>query len=174
MKLEFKIGMNVVHASHGVGFISGIEEREFTVGKLQRFYILNIQDNGSEKKVFVPFETANTRIRKIIKEAEANEVFEILKSKAAHPEHNTWNRRYREYMEKISSGDIKEIAFVLKELFSLYSEKDLSFGERKLLEHAKELVTKELSLALNISEEEVEEKLMKALGFEAEKTWVKK
>lgn len=156
----FKVGDNAVHLSHGVGIVRGIEEREFSPGQKQRFYILEIQDNGAPKKVFVPIETSNQRLRPIIKNDEVEEVYQILKKKDSSPiDHQTWNRRYREYMEKIHTGQVHEIAEVLRALFLLKHDKELSFGERKLLDQAKTLLVKELSLAQNILEADVEKEL---------------
>lgn len=157
---QFKVGDNAVHLSHGVGVVRGIEEREFTPGKKQRFYILEIQDNGARKKVFVPIDSNTSRLRPIIKLKEVEEVYKILKRRDEQPpDYQTWNRRYREYMEKIHTGQVHEIAEVLRALYLLRTEKDLSFGERKLLDQAKTLLVKELSLAQNLMEADVERKL---------------
>lgn len=162
---QFKVGDNAVHLSHGVGVVRGIEEREFSPGKKERFYILEIQDNGAPKKVFVPLSTSATRLRPIIKSKEVEEVYKILRKKEPSPiDHQTWNRRYREYMEKIHTGQVHEIAEVLRALFLLKHDKDLSFGERKLLDQAKTLLVKELSLAQNILEAEVEKELEAIFG----------
>ncbi len=162
---QFKVGDNAVHLSHGVGVVRGIEEREFSPGKKERFYILEIQDNGAPKKVFVPMATSGTRLRPIIKSGEVEEVYNILRKKDSSPiDHQTWNRRYREYMEKIHTGQVHEIAEVLRALFLLKHDKDLSFGERKLLDQAKTLLVKELSLAQNIQEAEVERELEAIFG----------
>ena len=157
---EFKVGDNAVHLSHGVGIVRGIEERNFAGGKKQRFYILEIQDNGAPKKVFVPIENSQNRLRPIIRQDEVEEVYRILRKRESSPiDHQTWNRRYREYMEKIHTGHVQQIAEVLRALFLLKHDKDLSFGERKLLDQAKTLLVKELSLAQNIGEAEVEKEL---------------
>jgi len=162
---QFKVGDNAVHLSHGVGVVKGIEEREFSPGKKQRFYILEIQDNGAPKKVFVPIENSSQRLRPIIKQKEVEEVYKILRKKDSSPiDHQTWNRRYREYMEKIHTGQVQEIAEVLRALFLLKHDKDLSFGERKLLDQAKTLLVKELSLAQNIEEKQVEKELEAIFG----------
>lgn len=162
--LPFQVGDNAVHLSHGVGIVRGIEERTFGSGK-QRFYILEIQDNGSPKKVFVPVENSETRLRPIIKQKEVDEVYKILRTRDSSPiDHQTWNRRYREYMEKIHTGQVQEIAQVMRALFLLKHDKDLSFGERKLLDQAKTLLVKELSLAQNIGEADIEKELEAIFG----------
>jgi CarD family transcriptional regulator len=162
---RFKVGDNAVHLSHGVGIVKGIEEREFSPGKKQSFYILEIQDNGAPKKVFVPIDSSAQRLRPIIQQNEVEEVYKILRRKDEEEvDHQTWNRRYREYMEKIHTGQVQQIAEVLRALFLLKHDKDLSFGERKLLDQAKTLLVKELSLARNIQEAEVEKELESIFG----------
>ena len=162
---RFKVGDNAVHLSHGVGIVRGIEEREFAPGKKQSFYIMEIHDNGAPKKVFVPIETAGTRLRPIIKQKQVDEVYKILRSRETSDlDQQTWNRRYREYMEKIHTGQVHEIAEVMRALFLLKHDKDLSFGERKLLDQAKTLLVKELSLAQNLKEADVERELEAIFG----------
>lgn len=162
---HFKVGDNAVHLSHGVGVVKGIEERTFSSGGKQRFYILEIHDSGAPKKVFVPIDGTGNRLRPIIKKKEVEEVYKILRKKKPNEvDHQTWNRRYREYMEKIHTGQVQEIAEVLRALFLLKHDKDLSFGERKLLDQAKSLLVKELSLAQNVEEKEVEKELETIFG----------
>ena len=83
-------------------------------------------------------------------------MFGVLREKEISVETTTWNRRYREYMEKIKSGEPKQIAEVLRDLYLLKNDKDLSFGERKMLDTAKSLLVKELSIAKGLDEDEVE------------------
>lgn len=162
---KFKVGDNAVHLSHGVGVVRGIEEREFSPGKKQSFYILEIHDNGAPKKVFVPIDSSGKRLRPIIKKTEVQRVYQILKKKETGAiDYQTWNRRYREYMEKIHTGQVHEIAEVLRALFLLKHDKDLSFGEKKLLDQAKTLLVKELSLAQNVAEADVEKELETIFG----------
>jgi CarD family transcriptional regulator len=157
---QFKVGDNAVHLAHGVGLVSRIEDREFSPGKKQSFYVLEIQNNGAPKKIFVPTDNTKNILRPIIKQEEVEEVYKILRKKdPSEIDHQTWNRRYREYMEKIHTGQVQEIAGVLRALFLLKHDKDLSFGERRLLDQAKTLLVKELSLAQNILESDVEKEL---------------
>ena len=86
----------------------------------------------------------------------ADDVFNILKERSISVDSTTWNRRYREYMEKIKTGSIFEVAEVLRDLYLLKHDKDLSFGERKMLDTAKALLVKELSIARDMAEDEVE------------------
>lgn len=162
---QFKVGDNAVHLKHGVGVVRGIEEREFSPGKKERFYILDIQDNGAPKRVLVPVNSSTSKLRPIIKGKEVEAVYKILKKRdSSQIDHQTWNRRYREYMEKIHTGQLHEIAEVMRALFLLKHDKDLSFGERKLLDQAKTLLVKELSLAQNMLEADVEKELEAIFG----------
>ena len=163
--LDFKVGDNAVYLSHGVGVVKGIEEREVSPGNKRCFYIVEIKGKGAAKKVFVPTDNPHSRLRPIIKKKEVEEVYEILKRKDdSQIDNQTWNRRFREYMEKIHTGKVQEIAEVLRALFLLKHDKDLSFGERTLLDQAKTLLVKELSLAQNMEEKDIENELLSIFG----------
>jgi CarD family transcriptional regulator len=98
-------------------------------------------------------------LRSIVNKQEALEVIDILKDRAIEIDSQTWNRRYREYMEKIKTGSIFEVAAVLRDLFLLSADKDLSYGERKMLDTAKSLLVKELSIAQDVEEEKISRKI---------------
>ena len=151
----FKVGDKAVYPAHGVGEVTAIEKREIG-GSSQTFYILKILDNGM--RIMVPMlQAQQVGLREIISSEEADEVFDILREKEISVDTTTWNRRYREYMEKIKTGSVFEVAEVLRDLYLLKMEKDLSFGERKMLDTARNLLIKELSLAKKINEEAVED-----------------
>ncbi len=149
--LSFQIGDKAVYPAHGVAEVTGIERHEVG-GDQQTFYILRILDNGV--KVMIP--TGANGLREIMSPEQVDEVFSVLREKEISVESTTWNRRYREYKDKIDSGDPKQIAQVLRDLCLLKNDKDLSFGERKMLDTAKSLLVKELSIARDMGEEEVE------------------
>lgn len=144
---KFKVGQTVVHLSHGVGVINSIEKREFSEGKIEKFYVLVIDDNGAPKKVFVPVTVANERIRSIFTKKQAQEVLDYIATGKPFINHQTWNRRFREYMEKLHTGDTMQVAEVYVALRSLKDDKDLSFGERKLLDQASNLLRDEFAAA---------------------------
>jgi len=98
-------------------------------------------------------------LREVILEKEIPKVFEILRNKDVTIDKQTWNKRYREYLEKIKTGSVFEIASVLRDLFILKSDKNLSFGERKMMDTAKNLLVKEISVATNAQEAKVEKDL---------------
>ncbi|MCS7281480.1 MAG: CarD family transcriptional regulator [Desulfobacterota bacterium] len=153
-KKKFSVGEVAVYPGHGVGRIESIEEREFS-GTRKAFYIMRILD--TDMTIMVPVDGAeNSGLRCIIGEEEVKKVYEILKEKDVIPDTSPWNRRYKEYMEKIKSGSIFEVASVLRELYGLKLLKELSFGEKKMFEMAKNLLKKELSFALNKEEDVIE------------------
>jgi CarD family transcriptional regulator len=161
----FRVGDKAVYPAHGVAEVVGIETREISANK-QTFYILKILDTGM--KIMIP--TSNVEavgLRGIIRKDEVEEVYSILKSKEIAVEGQTWNRRYREYMEKIKTGSVYEIAEVLRDLSLLRSDKDLSFGERKMLDTARTLLVKELAVAKGRKERDIERELERIFGSPA-------
>ena len=142
----FKVGDHAVYPGHGVGKVVAVEAKEIMGTKLE-FYSVQILETGL--KIMVPkTSVAQVGLRPIISEDEATKVIRILKVKDVKIDNQTWNRRYREYMEKIKTGSVYEIAEVLRDLFLLKVDKELSFGERKMLDTARGLLMKELSLAV--------------------------
>lgn len=142
-----------VYPAHGVGVIKAVETK--TVGGIdQSFYILEILDNSM--RIMIPTDTSNNvGLRAIVGEDEVGDILDILSDRTVELGTQTWNRRYRDYMEKIKTGSVHEVAVVLRDLFLLSVDKDLSYGERKMLDTAKSLLVKELSLAQNNSEDDV-------------------
>ncbi len=157
--LPFKPGDKAVYPAHGVGEVKAIETREIS-GNKQTFYILRIMDNGMT--IMVPTQNVKSvGLREIINEDQVDEVYEILKERDVTVDNQTWNRRYREYMDKIKSGSVYEIAEVFRDLSMLKFEKELSFGERKMLDTARSLLVKELSIAQEIGEEDILKNIQK-------------
>ena len=158
----FKVGDNAVYPAHGVGIVKAIETREI-FGKKQSFYVLTILENNMT--VMVPTDNIESvGLREVIKRSRVSDIYKILRKRKVRLDHQTWNRRYREYMEKIKTGSLYEIAAVLRDLFLLKHEKELSFGEKKMLDTARNLLVKELSLAKKVKEEHIEKELKKIFG----------
>jgi len=150
----FLEGQKVVYPGHGVGQIRAIETKEIS-GVQISFYMIRVLEN--DITVMVPVNKVdNVGVRAIIGEKEVKKVYEMLRDKKIVVEQTTWNRRYREYMEKIKTGSVFEITEVLRDLCVLRAEKVLSFGERKMLELAKSLLVKELAIAEETDEPTVE------------------
>ena len=143
-----------VYPAHGVGVIESIENRQVGDSN-QSFYVMKILDNNMV--IMIPTATSNNvGLRNIISSDEVEKVFYILKEKDVEIGTQTWNRRYREYMEKIKTGSVFEVAAVLRDLYLLQEDKDLSYGERKMMDTAKNLLVKEVSIANQIDELQVE------------------
>ena len=155
----FKVGENAVYPGHGVGRILSIEIKEI-LGSKQTFYSVQIIETGM--KIMIPRDNVKSvGLRPIISKEEASKVVGILKERDVKIDNQTWNRRYREYMEKIKTGSVYEIAEVLRDLFVLKIDKELSFGERKMLDTARGLLMKELTLAT--TQEELSKDEVKAI-----------
>jgi CarD family transcriptional regulator len=153
----FKTGEVAVYPGHGVGRIESIEEKEFS-GTKQAFYIMRILD--TDMTIMIPVDgEKNAGLRCIINTKEVAKVYEILRDRNIGHDNAPWNRRYKDYMERIKSGSIFEVATVLRELYSLRVDKELSFGEKKMFEIARNLIKKELSIALDKEEIQIEQEI---------------
>ena len=153
----FKVGDLAVYPAQGVGIIEAIEKKEI-MGNKQTFYIMKIMGNGM--KIMIPTSSAKSvGLREVIKEKEISKVYDILKDKDITIDKQTWNKRYREYLEKIKTGSVYEIAKVLRDLLILKNDKNLSFGERKMMDTAKSLLIKEISVATKSDETKIEQDL---------------
>jgi CarD family transcriptional regulator len=160
----FSVGDLAVYPAHGVGRIESIETREIS-GEKQDFYIMKILDNNMI--IMIPVDNVESvGLRDIIDEQEVSKVYEIMKKRDIPADNQTWNRRYREYMEKIKTGSVFEVAEVLRDLYLLKVEKDLSFGERKMLDTAQSLLLKELSIAKETDERSIMSDIHSIFGSE--------
>ena len=147
---EFCKGDLAVYPAHGVGCIESIESREIN-GENLNFYKIKIIENGMV--IMIPTYNVNyVGLREVIREKDIPDVYKVMQEDADGTDNQTWNRRYREYMDKIRTGSIYDVATVFRDLFKLKLEKDLSFGERKLLDTAQNLLVQELSTAKDIDE----------------------
>ena len=148
----FNVGDYIVYPMHGAGTIDAIEEKDI-LGEKQSYYILKMP---GEVKVMVPINKAEQiGVRNIIDKTSAEKVFEILEEDQTEMSMN-WNKRYRDNMDKMKSGDIYEVADVVRNLSFKQKEKGLSTGEKKMLNNAKQILVSELVLAEHASQEEVE------------------
>ncbi|MCL5043730.1 MAG: CarD family transcriptional regulator [Deltaproteobacteria bacterium] len=154
----FRKGEKVVYPAHGVAVIEDIQSRVIS-GTERKFYVLKIL--GQERMtVMIPTDNVGaTGLRRIIGKDVVNKIYRILRQKKVEGDAQTWNRRYREYSEKIRTGSPLEIAKVLRDLLVLKGDKELSFGERKMLDTARSLLVKELSIARAYPEEKILEDL---------------
>jgi CarD family transcriptional regulator len=150
----FQVGDLAVYPAHGVGEIKAIESRVVN-GERHDFYIMKVLENGMV--IMIPISNVESvGLRDIIDQKEIPKVYEIMKfRKDGLPDNQTWNRRYREYMDKIKTGSLYDVAEVFRDLFLLKLTKDLSFGERKLYDTAQVLLVRELSTAKNTDEDTI-------------------
>ena len=156
----YKIGDKVVYPMHGAGVIEAIEERE-VLGERQAYYIMGLPVGGM--KVMIP--TASEKelgLRDVIDHEGAERVIAILEDKESIMSKN-WNQRYRANMDKIKSGNIFEVAEVVRNLSIRDRDKGLSTGERKMLEVARQILISELVLARQSTLEQVEELLVRCI-----------
>jgi len=146
---------------HGAGIIDRIESKKIN-GIVREYYVMKIPVGGM--LVMIPTESSDhIGVRPIIDSDEAESIIAAIKGLEVNMTQN-WNRRYRENMLRIKSGDLMEVAAVIKGLVSRETEKGLSTGERKMLHSAKQILISEIVLSQQSSYEEVEERLKKALA----------
>jgi len=160
--MEFQIGDKAVYPAQGVAEVIGVDNKEIN-STVCAFYVLRVLD--TDMQILVPKEKADqVGLRPVATDDEVEEVFDILREQDVHIDKQTWNRRYRGFMEKIKTGSLFEVAEVFRDLYRLKSTKTLSFGERRMLDTAKNLIVKELSVARNWTEQKVETELEKAFA----------
>ena len=159
----FNIGDRVVYPMHGAGTIEGVEEKEI-LGKTHCYYVLKLPIG--DMKVMIPVDnTEEIGLRDVINPSEVEQVMVVLKQECT-PMSSNWNRRYRSNLEKIESGDIYELADVVRNLAFREREKGLSTGERKMLDSAKEILISELILAKDWDREKALQVLEETLSQE--------
>ena len=157
----FHVGDMIAHPMHGAGVIDSIEERKMD-GQTRLYYILKMPAGGMI--VMIPTEsTKQIGVRPIVNSKEADALMDSMPQINVEMTSN-WNRRYRENMQRIKSGDLLEVARVVKGLMSRDVEKGLSTGERKMLHSAKQILISEIVLSKKLTYEEVESRINAALA----------
>lgn len=150
----FSIGDKIVYPMHGAGIIEKIEEKKI-LGKTREYYILNVP--YGDMKVMIPIEgTGEIGVRPIVNESRLAEVLELLSSESTEMSAN-WNRRYRENMELLKTGDIDKVAEVVRNLMRTDRIKKLSTGEKKMLTNAKQILISEMILVGEMTFEQAEQ-----------------
>ena len=158
--MAFKVGDKIAHPLHGAGSISEIENKRVN-GKNRSYYVLNI--SRGDMRVMIPTDACDQiGIRPIIQKERANEIFNAIPTLEVEEDSN-WNKRYRENMVHIKSGDLLEVAGVIKSLVHREAQYGLSNGERKMLHSAKQILISEIMLCQERSYDEVEKQLYAAL-----------
>jgi CarD family transcriptional regulator len=159
--MEFRVGEKVVYPNHGVGIIEEVSRRSVN-GVPEEFYMLRIHSNSS--LVMIP--TSNVKsvgLRRIIKKADVDGLFELLRKDFYEPE-TDWKDRYKEHSEKMRTGSIYQVAEVLKSLVYLSYKKSLSFREKRMLDRAKQLITSEVATVRGMNEKSVEDQIDRILS----------
>ena len=146
----FSIGDKVVYPMHGAGLIETIEEKQI-LGETRAYYIIRIKHGNMQ--VMVPVKGAEAiGLRGIVDAGQLDPVYKVLSADSTPMDEN-WNRRNRENMEKLKTGDLCQVAEVIRNLVRVDRSKKLSTGEKKLLSSAKHILSSEMTMALNISED---------------------
>jgi len=160
---EFQVGDLAVYPAHGVGRIEAIESRVVN-GETHDFYIMKVLENSMV--IMIPtWNVDSVGLRDVISEKEIPKIYAVMKSERESPaDTQTWNRRYREYMDKIKTGSLYDVAEVFRDLYLLRLTKDLSFGERKLFDTATTLLLRELSTAKNTDEKTIMSEIESLFG----------
>ena len=163
---RFRVGDLAVYPAHGVGQIQAVESRVVN-GEKHDFYILKVLENGMV--IMIPTRNVDSvGLRCLIDVKEIPKVYAVMRTKREMlADNQTWNRRYREYMEKIKTGSLFDVAEVFRDLFRLKLTKDLSFGERKLYDTAQVLLVKELSKAKKTDEKTIISEIESLFSHEA-------
>ncbi len=162
----FNVGNYVVCPGHGVGQISNVETKELA-GEQMSFYIIKIVSNGMT--IMIPTNSKDG-VRELVTDNDISSVFELLADHDVKVDSSTWNRRHREYLLKVKTGSLLEIADVLRSLLLLKTSKKLSFGERKMLDQCKDLLVQEIALSSGNPEAEVSGKIDNCFEDEASST----
>ena len=154
--MRFKVGDKAVYPAHGVALIKAIESKEVAGARVE-FYVLQIISSGAT--LMVPTSASEKAgMRVLMSDEEINNVFEILRE-SKKVSQRTWNRRFREFSEKLRTGSVCDAAEVLRDLWSLQSVKELSYGEKKMLERAQALIVSEICASSERSPAEVESEI---------------
>ena len=163
MQAVFGVGDPVVSPAHGLGEVVSIERRDVD-GALRDFYVIVVKDTGI--RMVVPVEAARAAgLRRPIDRKTANSLLDVFKERRPAVTGIPWSRRHRHYQQLLHSGSAEEVARVMRDLLRLRSRKELSFGERKLLDSARRMLVKEVALVFGDTEAKVERRFEKALGM---------
>ncbi len=159
--MQFCIGDQIAHPMHGAGVIAGVEKRK--VDGIERdYYVLQLPSGGMQ--VMIPVSSCESvGVRPIVDESEANRILNEIPDIQIEMTSN-WNKRYRDNMLKIKSGDLLEVASVIKGLMLRDNERGLSTGERKMLHSAKQILISELVMSKHCSYDEIEQVITTAVN----------
>jgi len=156
----YKTGDKILYPMHGAGVIKTIDKREI-LGEVKEYYLLNVPCGDME--VMIPVDNCeDIGVRPIVSSMELEDAISVLSLESSEMSGN-WNKRYRNNMEKIKSGDIKSVAGIVRNLTRINRENRLSAGEKKMLSNARKILQSEIMLVLDIDEEEADEIIENAI-----------
>ncbi len=158
-----KVGELAVYPGHGVARIEALQSRDIGGGTQEFLVLCKLED---ESRILIPRDRiAEVGLRPVMKRKQAAEIWALLKEpgNGARKQGVPWSRQFREYQDKLREGTIFDTAEVLRDLMLLQHNKELSFGERKLLESARSLLVQELAAAENSAPEEIEAEIRAAV-----------
>jgi len=162
-KWEARVGKLAVYPGHGVVRIEELRKQKIA-GEVRQFLVLRMVEDDS--RILVPRERADTvGLRSVIGRKDAARIWEILRTQTVKRRRSgiTWSRQFRDYREKLKSGTVFEVAEVLRDLLQLQQEKELSFGERRVLDSARSLLVHELAAAQRVAADRVEAELKESI-----------
>ena len=162
-KRAFRVGDKVVYPHHGAATVESLQDREME-GSTRKYYILRL--SYGDLTLMVPMDGADeVGLRGVVPKDEIEDVFQILKSRKQAPSPSNWSRRFKNHVEKLRSGDIYQVAEVVKNLTLRDKDKGLSAGEKRMLSKARQILVSELTFALNSNEDKAEAMLDEVLGL---------
>jgi len=157
----YRVGDKILHPLHGVGVVSAITQQE-VLGESKKYYVVNL--SMRKMTIMIPVENADEiGVRRIIKSQVLDEVLESLKSRKTTDMPSNWNRRYKFNLDKIKTGDVHEVAEVLRNLYLKDKKKGLSMGEKKMLDNAMQLLLGEIVCAKRVTIDRARTYIMEAL-----------
>lgn len=161
---SFRVGDKVVYPHHGAAVIEGIQEREVE-GDTKKYWVLRL--SYGDLTLMVPLDGADgVGLRNVVPKDEIEQVFQVLRSKKQAPASSNWSRRFKNHVEKLKSGDIYQVAEVVRNLSIRDLQKGLSAGEKRMLTKARQILVSELTFAVGVKEERAEAMLDEVLGTE--------
>jgi CarD family transcriptional regulator len=164
-KRAFRVGDKVVYPHHGAAVIEGVQEREVE-GESRKYWVIRL--SYGDLTLMVPTDGADeVGLRGVVPKNELDQVYKVLQSKKQAPAPSNWSRRFKSHVEKLRSGDIYQVAEVVRNLSNRDKDKGLSAGEKRMLTKARQILVSELTFAANVKEEKAEAMLDEILGTAA-------
>jgi CarD family transcriptional regulator len=163
-KRSFRVGDKVVYPHHGAAVIEGLQERDMN-GETRQYWVLRL--SYGDLTLMVPIDGAEeVGLRGVVPKNELDQVYKVLQSKKQAPAPSNWSRRFKSHVEKLRSGDIYQVAEVVRNLSNRDKDKGLSAGEKRMLTKARQILVSELTFAANLKEDKAEAMLDELLGVE--------